>query len=273
MRTARLGQREYASDVRRIALHAGAPFQETGLLSATLLPNRCGGGRLRWAWLAQGPQNWGAASLAEWTETHIADADYATTPNGAPYVTLDGANDYLSFTDPYSWVALGSEEFLVWAWIYLSTVGADRYAVSRWDVGGNQRSYRLVYNHASTAFMFSTSSDGMAGTVVNATSAYAEAVDTWYFLAGYFQPSTIQRIYVGAVTDDALTATDTAGAPPASIFDGTAITAIGAGFNSAAAAYFWPGRISIAAQRANVPAADITNLVTRIWQITKRYYA
>ncbi len=72
-----------------------------------------------------------------------------------------------------------AEELFVCGWVYITSLAADAYAASKWDVGPDQRCYRLIYNQASGAFQFSVSSSGAAGTVVNATSTYAEVVDTW----------------------------------------------------------------------------------------------
>lgn len=248
------------------------------LLGAGTTDAYFGGGQLAYTFGGTGRQNRGNGATS-WTQNAIDASNYAAVvptdatfgTGGGSYVTLNGTDEYLSINDA-SWQEPGAEEVFVWSWVYGTDLTSDQYAVAKWDVGGDQRCYRLLYNNAVKALQLSVSSDGTAATVVSATSTYAEAVDTWYFLAGYYEPSSIVRVYVGAATDVELTADDTAGAPPASLFSGTANLLIGAGENTAAAAYFWTGRIGRTAGWYNTPSANIGAYANRIFNQTKWAY-
>jgi len=206
------------------------------------------------------------------TEVSIADAEYFATVSGGPYVLLDGVNDHLFATDA-AWQEPGANTFLVWAWCYATRFGAtDMPIVSKYDTAA-LRSWMLYWRQATGTLSWLCNQTGAGGAAdVVLDSAYAEADSIWYFVAGYFQPSTLMRIYVGASTDAALTITSLAAGVPASLFDGNVLFGIGVNFNAGAPLTLWDGRTGILCGRCNVPAATIDSHVTRLFQITRRIY-
>jgi hypothetical protein len=182
-------------------------------------------------------------------------------------VTLDGTNDYLTITDP-AWGEMGAEECLVWCWCYVTDLTATRVALAKDTGAAGGREWSLVYNLGATDFRFQVSGDGTAMTVVD--TSLTEAINTWYFIVGYYQPSTLLRIYVGDADDATLTIDSNTTSIPASVATaGTPNLTIGA-FSGGGSP--WPGRMAAAAMRANVPAANIDSMVDRVFQLTRRFY-
>jgi hypothetical protein len=239
------------------------------LLSAVFATHAAGGGNLIYGWMADSLQNHGDGYLTAWTGTNIASGDYAATDYGGPYVNLNGTTEYLSIADA-AWQETTIWGFLVWHWVYANTlIGSDRVIAAKYNTAANQ-SWRLYWNNAAGAFRLSTSAGGAADTEV--TSTYAESTGEWYFVAGYFEPNTLMRVYVGTPDDPDLTIDSLAVGVPASVFDGNAALSIGCSYAAGVAGSFWDGYIGIGSQRANVPSASIDAYVRRLFGLTKEIY-
>jgi len=112
-----------------------------------------------------------------------------------------------------------------------------------------------------------------AGLVKLVWSTYPDSPDVWYFVAGYFVPGALMRIFVGASTDSALTIDSNVVAIPASIQNSAANFTIGAAWNAPGAVTFqWDGYIGIIGGRCNVPSAAINGHVSRLFHLTKALY-
>ena len=232
--------------------------------------NRNGGGSLMWAFDGQSTACYGGGSTDTWVPSGIDFGNYAATANGGPYVVLNGTDEYLSITDQ-PWQESDTFNFLVWGWAYSTDIASGRTFLSKWDAQGvDERSWRLYLTGASV-FGFQCNPNGAGGFGLALSSTLALSNDTWYFVAGYLQPSTLQAIGVGAATDTSLTYTSTTTDVPASVVDLNSALYVGALLTAAGLAY-WPGRAGVALARANVPAANIQSHLTRIFASTRWFY-
>ncbi len=106
-------------------------------------------------------------------------------------LTLDGRaaqftsanSESLSIADNAS-LSTGDIDFTIACWVYLDAIGSDRTLMAKFLVTGNQREYRLFYDHSSLRFRFAVSGDGTSGTLTNidADNFGAPSINTWYFI-------------------------------------------------------------------------------------------
>ena len=235
--------------------------------------NRDGGGALMWAFDGQSGAGYGGMSGAIWTQFAAFDySKYAAMTHGGPYITLDGAADYLHIADQ-AWQESTTNNFLVWFWVYPTDIASGGTIAAKWDILGvaNKRSWRLYLTTASV-FGFQCNPTGGAGAGLALASTLALTVNTWYFVAGYLQPSTLQAIGVAAATDATLTYTSTATSVPNGVFNGTSALYLGVLMDAGGLANYWDGRIGIGLARANVPATHIQGHMARLFQATKWFY-
>jgi len=252
-----LGRNEFHHDGARLA-------------DAMMWANRDGGGSLLWAFDGQSPAAYGraAANAAPWVEQGgITFSNYAATTNGGPYVTLDGAGEYLSIADA-PWMEPSSNPFAIWGWINPDdTASANaRYMFSHHGAAAARSWTLLISNTAPDVYQFALSIDGTALFAV--TSSFT-LVSDWTFVAGYFSPSTIASIYVGLATDTSLTVNSETTSVPASVFDANTPLTIGARGD---AARLFGGKIGTGLGRINVPSASITSHMTRLFASTRWFY-
>jgi len=159
---------------------------------------------------------------------------------------------------------------LVWGWCYATTYAGTATIAAKFDTTADWRSWRLWYQLGIADFTFSVSATGLAGSAVDADSTYGgPVIDTWYFVAGYFEPSTTLNVYVGANTDASLVVDKVVAAVPAGAYNGGAALTIGAQGNPS---IYWPGRIGIVGARVNVPSVAIDDHVNMLFQMTKERY-
>lgn len=252
---------------RREYYLSGARLQE-----ALYMPTPHGGGRRRWAWDACSGEILSCfTGLTLLTETNISNADYEVTRYGAPCVSLDGATEYYAIADS-AWQEGGAENFFVWGWFRFDAFAGAMGLISKVDTGSDLRSWMLYYTGAAGSFSWLVNSTGLAAANVIVSSSVAEVVDTWYFIAGFYQPSTLIRIFVGAASDMSLTVDSNAVGIPASLFNGAAPFGIGCYHNVGAATALLDGYVSQNAGWGNTPAADINSVATYIWARTKSKY-
>jgi len=258
-------------------------FNESGarLADAMRWINREGGGVLMWGFTGQSAENMGEGVAGNpWaTIGPINFSDYAATPNGGPYVTLDGATQYYYRGDAV-WNESTTNPFLVWFWAYTTDTTTEKTLTCKWDTwgGNNRRSWRLYLTGTAVpagtnVFGFQCNDTGLLGGGLSVASTLAPTNNTWYFVGGYFEPSTLQVIAVGAATDTTLTYTSATSSVPNQLFDGAPGSDMYIGALKGAAAYdYWPGKIGIGLARANVPSARIQGHMARLFQATKWFY-
>lgn len=143
------------------------------------------------------------------------------------YSLLDAAQSGLDFTNPM-WAS---------ASVRLADVSTADYTIfSKYTTAGNQRSYRLVYEHTGNRFIWVVSRDGTSGTLsqVTANTFGALSANTWYHVfCGYDGTNIFLGVNGGAFNTSAHATT---------IFSGSAAVNIGA--ERAGALNFANGRIS-----------------------------
>jgi hypothetical protein len=254
-------------------------FDQNGsrLLSDVFATHREGGGPLIYGFDAQKPGIETYIGSLQWTTAGITFSSWEATTNGGPYGVFNGQSSVLYRNDA-SWqevsdATLGTDEtLLVWHWTYTNTLASTQAASSKWDNNGDNRSWLLQLS-STPDFKFRTSDLGTAASIVDVTSTTTPVADTWYFVAGYWQASTLLRIFVGLATDGSLQIDSNAASIPASLYDGSAPLAIGAAFNNAPALIIpWSGNIGPGTLRFGVPAAAINGYVSRLFHQTRWFY-
>ena len=152
--------------------------------------------------------------------------------NLAPNVALDGAGDYFSRADEVGLDITGTETYVhddfkgltQIGWYYFdNAAGVAEYMMSKWDEGGNQRSYRL-FRQAAGAIRFSVSTDGTA--VVDISTVGTPAAAEWFFAVGRYSTTAAE---MDVWYNDEVV--NLAAGVPASIHVGTADFNIGARHN------------------------------------------
>jgi hypothetical protein len=244
------------------------------LLSAVLSTHRAddgtqgAGGNLIEGWLADSRFVHGAGATV-WVENNMGFSNYAATTNGGPYATFDGA-EYLSIVDS-PWQEAAAEEIFTWRWCNSTDLGSNGPIIAKYNTGLNNRSWLLHYDNATNRFTWITNNGGAAVNDVSvaANTFGAPAINTWYFVAGYFQASTLMRIWVGRAADDTLTLDSLAVGVPAGVFNGNADLTVGA---DGTPAQYWKGNIGVGHTRFNVPAASINAYAIRLFHLTRWFY-
>lgn len=209
------------------------------------------GGSVVYAWDAQSRQGFGNAAGQLFTSLGFNYGVWGPTVWGGPYAGFATAALYMADA---TWQETTTYGFFVWHWCYTTTLAVGQTICGKWDTNGNHRSWRLWLNEPGGNFELSVDPLGTGVGTGTIQSTYATlAPDTWYFIAGWFLPSTEMRIYVGAYGDDMLTVDSLAAAVPAQAFDGTAPLTIGSSWNNAGALTQlnpWVGMIGTGMQRA-----------------------
>ena len=236
------------------------------------------GGALMYAWLGDRTAIDSFVGSQALTAPSVGYDDFGITANGAPYVDLDGFTEVLYVADA-AWQEPGAEELFVWHWCQTTTVAASQTVASKYDTNANNCAWRLWYNSASSSFEMVCNATGNAANDITASLTYTEAINTWYFVAGYYNPSTLMRVFVGAATDSTLTVGSQTVGVPATLYDGTAPLGLGTAFNSAPTLLApWNGLLSIGGARMNVGTgtatayAEVNAYASRLFQMTRWFY-
>lgn len=145
-----------------------------------------------------------------------------------PRVTLDGTGDYFTRADEAGLDITGTETYIETAyrglsmggWFTLSTLANYAIFMSKW-MGLNDLSYALWFDQPAVNLAAAITSGGSAATQLNIASSITPVVNTWYFLAMTFDPSTSLNMYVNDTKDSV-----TVGVP-ANVFSGAAAFEIG----------------------------------------------
>jgi hypothetical protein len=150
----------------------------------------------------------------------------------APYIDLDGANDWLDradeadldITGTEAYVAAGKKGLTFGGWFYVNALTGLDCAMSKYDqILGNDRSYAIFLTGANAQAAFTQ--DGTAGTLVTVNNGNW-ALTTWQQLVFRFTPSTSLDMWVNDTVA-------TQGHAHAHVFSGAADFMIGAYLNGA----------------------------------------
>lgn len=156
------------------------------------------------------------------TLTYNGDPEYNYV-GLAPYLECDGTGDYLSRADEAGLDIIGNESYVgaaaqgltlgLWIWWDVVTINTFDGIIGKWG-GVGQRAYNLLAFEGATRPYLGISVDGTAQTLV--VHPTTPVIDTWYFLAGRFDPSAQISIFLNDVPED------NAVAIPATIFNSNA---------------------------------------------------
>uniref|UniRef100_A0A6M3KPI7 Putative lectin/glucanase superfamily protein n=1 Tax=viral metagenome TaxID=1070528 RepID=A0A6M3KPI7_9ZZZZ len=259
-----------------IALKADSivsPWLIPSLLEAMHLTSKDGGGVRMFNWEAVWPLmlTWyGPATLLTLA---TGPENYGVTSTGGPYCDFDSSvPDGYKVDDDY-WQHPKDRTFLLWAWVNADDLSADRTVVSKWNIGNNNRNWALLYDDTAGGFAFRVNSTGLAAQDIQVASTYSESTGTWYFVAGWYDPSTRLSIYIGEASDSSLTVTHNTTSIPASIDEGIADFSLASSSSLSGAEDIWDGKIGCMSAWLAAPSATITDFVELIFQRTKQFYA
>ncbi len=161
------------------------------------------------------------------TNNHVCTFSYT---GFAPYVLLDGTNDYLSRADEAGLDILGSETYVVstergltfGGWFYpTQAAGTTEALIGKWQGAANY-SY-LLYRDSTEVYSCALSLTGAAALVFNST--LVPTINAWQFVVGRYSPSGLSN-EVSVWKNDTEWMTQVG--VPASLFNGTAAFEIGA---------------------------------------------
>lgn len=119
------------------------------------------------------------------------------------------------------------DDLTMWTWVrfHAPSTGALVYYFSKWFT--NDQAY-LLYKSIGNAIGFGITTDGSTNVLV-ADGAVNYAVDTWFFVAGRFTPSTELKLWVGNGTTGVLNTYTNLVGIPASIWNSDEPLEVGRG--------------------------------------------
>jgi hypothetical protein len=270
--------REYTADFVTRKEH----FLSGSRLGAPLNENRHGGGALMYALSADHPaieSYIGSQQLTApgFTIPGAGFTRWAATTNGGPYVHLNGTTQALYIADA-TWQEATTNNLLVWHIVNLQSApspGASMAIASKFDTNAGNRSWSLQITNAAGTLNFEwlCNPTGLGPANVVVTSSIAASTNTWYYVAGFFQASTLQRIFVGATTTNVPTPDSLVAGIPATLHNGSAPLGIGARFNTAPTLNQpWNGYIGIGGARIAIPSTNINAHVNQLFAEAQTKY-
>jgi hypothetical protein len=247
------------------------PWEAPSLLDALYLPNAGGGGEQMFAWEGISGRLQTSYGSAVWlVQGGPYPTSFGCTNQGGPYRDFDGGTNAMLIFDSGvpedQWQEPTGNTFLLWAWVNADVLATtNRTVLAKWEASGKYQ-YILYWDVTVGAFRFVISGNGTNTTVVD--SSIAESTGVWYFIAGFYNPSTLLRIYVAPATASALTINSNTTSIPASIKDSTSPLE----FGQFAGGSFWDGKIGVCAAWRGMPAASVDDYVELLFNKTKQFY-
>jgi hypothetical protein len=156
-----------------------------------------------------------------------AQIDTAQSKFGTGSLLLDGTGDTCSCADHANF-EFGSSDFTAEAWVRFAAVSGTHVIMGKFTGAGDQRSWRLDYEHSNTTLALTLSADGAATVVIDET--WAPVIDTWYHVAA---SRTGGNVYL--FVDGVKLGTETANST--NVFGGTAAFYVGS-TNAGASGFF-----------------------------------
>lgn len=206
------------------------------------------------------------------TAVNIGGADQYATQNGGPYVHFNSVDCLYDADAGYQ--EPGVTPMFVWAWVKLTTLASSQSIVSKYDINGNNCSWLLTYL-TPVSFYFAVNGTGNPVNNVVVSSGITPVINTWYFIAGFYNTSTNIRCYAAAANETSLNWGDNAVGVPALLFNGTAPLALGSAFNNAPTLYnpVQNGFIGLSAARLYAGTSDnCLAYASRLFQLTRWFY-
>ena len=154
-----------------------------------------------------------------------------------PTVQIFGLATYLEFTKAngtclYRPTEPGLDiihDITVWTWVRFHTQSTGQWAslISKWGIVPNYGYILGKGDNDRLAFTISSTGADNITAVAFTPADYTYAIDTWYFVAGRFTPSTEVALFIGRATDGWSTWIKNVTAIPASIFSNVADFMVG----------------------------------------------
>lgn len=252
-----------------VTIEAPVTTPEAALISAVLSAQPGGGTRQNYGWLANSRQLFGQAS-GYWTENSIVVGDWGVTPQGGSYVTLDGANDYLTVADA-AWQEVAANRMVVWHWVNTFTETMNRRRIIVGKALDDEVGWMMEFGIGPKAWKFGVCGSGLNVDYVDVTSTHTPAIGMWTFLAGFYEPSQRIRIYAGRANEATLTMTERTTDIPASIYNGAADLRIGAN-SDPAPGFRWYGQVGAGAMWLGPTAGSVGTYLQTVFDLTKARY-
>ena len=166
-------------------------------------------------------------------------------------LSFDGSSSYVQGAGA---AVETNESFSVSAWVYPTSTGSDRTAVSQ--DGGTISGFYLGYNSSSDRWAFTMrSSDSTGSTAKTALSTLAPSLNTWVHLVGvYDSVAATAALYVSGTLQNTATSITS--------WDATGSLQVGRGLWSSPTNY-WAGQVdSVRAFQRPLTSSDVTTLST-----------
>lgn len=157
--------------------------------------------------------------------TYTGNATYNYT-GLISYIDMDN-NDYLTRPDEVGLDITGTETYVanpgltMGGWFQSNEQAAFGGYIGKWTTTGNQRSYLIFQTNDSPPIIRAVMSNAGAATEATALGS-AITLNTWFFAAARFTPSTELKLWINKSTTSDTTAV------PASIFNSSAPFQVGA---------------------------------------------
>jgi hypothetical protein len=137
--------------------------------------------------------NTGLISYYSFDDTSDSAGTNTLTNHSATFVTgkVGNAANFVAASSQYtslasnSSVQTGDIDFSLAAWVKLSSKGAIRPIVTKWNNTLNKREYALYYDNSSNAFVFQVSSNGTATALIAATALGSPSLNTQYYVVAW----------------------------------------------------------------------------------------
>jgi hypothetical protein len=265
-----------------VTIEAPETSPEAALIAAVLSAQPGGGTRQNYGWLANSRQLFGQAS-GYWTENSIVVGNWGVTPTGGPYITLDGANDYLTVADA-AWQEVGANSMVVWHWVKPSTEAAHSDCVIVGKTAIDNTGWRLGITPSNLfpldplrpAWRFSVNGTGDDDDMIDMFHVSVNP-GVWTFVGAFYEPGQRIRMYIGqtaggwmSAAPDLVMLEHTADIP-ASIYNGTADLRIGAN-SDGTPGLMWRGRVGPGAMWLGPTAGSVGTYLQTMFDLTKARY-
>ena len=150
-----------------------------------------------------------------WEQVGTDASNWKTTPEGAPFVELDGVSEYLRVADSER-NRPGANNLLVVTAYRPDSISGDATIIGKWKEATDDRAWRL--RRSGTAVQISTCASGLSGDVVTLESSFVLEAEAWHLIAGYWEAATQLKLWVAKTTDESLTVDLATAAIPATIY-------------------------------------------------------
>lgn len=181
--------------------------------------------------------NWSMATLGATLVPDLSGFGMSLTQSGSPvpgntgiaqHIIFDGTNDYLYRASEANIVP--GRKLALGGWFNFNALGSTESLITKWYMTGAQNQFSL-YKKDTNVIRFAISDDGSTESdYIDSTETIA--INTWYYIAGYYTANTELALVVNKNWYSNVTSI------PATIFAGTVDFTIGATLGASVSRYF-----------------------------------